>query len=277
MSSISELEELTTTVRRDIVKMIHEAGSGHPGGSLSMVEILVALFFEILNKKPDNPQWPARDRLVLSKGHGVPALYSVLARAGYFPVEKLQNLRKLGSPLQGHPDYSRLPAVEASTGSLGQGLSIAAGIALAAQVQNRDYHTYCLIGDGESNEGQIWEAALFSPEQDLTNLTVIVDYNKYQLDGAVEDILPLEPFVDKWESFNWKTTRVDGHDLSETVEVLQRARQDTDNPHAIIADTIKGKGISFMENNNDFHGRAPTDEELEQALDELNNNRAGAE
>ncbi len=275
MSAYPELEELTTTVRRDIVEMIHAAGSGHPGGSLSMVEILVALFFEVLEKKPQHPLWADRDRLVLSKGHGVPALYSVLARAGYFSVDKLKNLRKLGSPLQGHPDYSRLPAVEASTGSLGQGLSIAAGMALAARLQNRDYHTYCLVGDGESDEGQIWEAALFSPQHDLTNLTVIVDYNKYQLDGSVDDILPLEPFVEKWESFNWKTTRANGHDLETMIRVLEEAKQDKDYPHAIIADTVKGKGISFMEANNDFHGRAPTDEELEQALEELNSQKSG--
>ncbi|MGM0381156.1 MAG: transketolase, partial [bacterium] len=254
---------------------IHAAGSGHPGGSLSMVEILTALFFEILDKKPEDPTWPDRDRLVLSKGHGVPALYSVLARAGYFPVDELMDLRKLGSPLQGHPDYSRLPAVEASTGSLGQGLSIAAGMALAARLQKRDYHTYCLVGDGESNEGQIWEAALFAPQHDLTNLTVIVDYNKYQLDGAVDEILPLEPFVEKWESFNWKTTRVDGHKLDKMIDVLATAKNDSEYPHAIIADTVKGKGISFMAANNDFHGRAPTDKELEQALDELEDKKAG--
>jgi transketolase len=233
-----------------------------------MVEILTTLFFNEMKLDPDDPEWPDRDRFILSKGHGVPALYAVLARRGYFPVEDLMTLRKLGSPLQGHPDRSRLPAVEASTGSLGQGLSIAAGTALAARIEDRDYHTYCLISDGENEEGQIWEAAMFAGNHDLGNLTAILDYNKYQLDGAIDDIQPLEPLVEKWENFGWSVTRIDGHDLDEVSEALQWSR-DEDGASMIVADTVKGQGISFMEGNNEFHGRAPTDDELEQALDEL--------
>ncbi len=266
----AELESLTYKVRKDIVKMINRAGSGHPGGSLSIVELLVGLFFEVLEKRPDQPRWSGRDRFVLSKGHGVPALYSVLARSGYFPVEELSNLRKLGSPLQGHPDYSRLPAVEASTGSLGQGLSIAAGIALSARHMDHNFHSYCLVGDGEVDEGQIWEAASFAAHHELLNLTAIVDYNKYQLDGAVDDILSLAPLGDKWQSFGWEVREIDGHDLEEVISALNWGYREEGAPRVIIANTIKGKGISFMEENNDFHGSAPDDEQTEQALAELN-------
>lgn len=269
MSAPDNLVERTVEIRRDIVRMIHEAGSGHPGGSLSMVEILTSLFFEVMDYDPDHPEWEDRDRFVLSKGHGVPALYATLAHRGVFPRDDLMTLRKLGSPLQGHPDVCKMPAVEASTGSLGQGLSIAAGMAMGNDLHERDNHVFCLISDGENNEGQIWEASLFAPNHDLSNLTVIVDYNKYQLDGATEDVLPLEPMVDKWDSFGWNVTRLDGHDLQTVQDALTDAKQDHGRPHCIIADTVKGKGISFMEGNNEFHGRAPTDEELEQALEEL--------
>ncbi len=273
MSSPSDLHRLTVNIRRDILTMLHAAGSGHPGGSLSMVELLTALFFDVMDYRPEAPDWDRRDRFVLSKGHGVPALYATLAHRGVFPREDLMTLRKLGSPLQGHPDVSRMPAVEASTGSLGQGLSIAAGMAMGSELNGFDNHVFCLISDGENNEGQIWEAALFAPNHQLANLTVIVDYNKYQLDGATEDVLSLEPMVDKWESFGWHVDRIDGHDLETVVDVLGEARKDRESPHCIIADTIKGKGVSFMEGNNEFHGRAPTDEELERALDELAVNR----
>lgn len=266
--SIDELEKMTVTLRKDIVRMIHAAGSGHPGGSLSMVEILTTLFFNEMKLDPDDPEWPDRDRFILSKGHGVPALYAVLAHRGYFPVEDLMTLRKLGSPLQGHPDRSRMPAVEASTGSLGQGLSIAAGTALAADIEDRDYHTYCLISDGENEEGQIWEAAMFAGNHDMGNLTAILDYNKYQLDGAIDDIQPLEPLKEKWEDFGWSVRQIDGHDLDDVRDALQWSR-DEDGASMIIADTVKGQGVSFMEGNNEFHGRAPTDEELDDALDEL--------
>ncbi len=272
--TIGELEKTAVTLRQDIVRMIHSADSGHPGGSLSITDIVTALFFRVLNKDPDNPEWEKRDRFVLSKGHAAPALYAALARAGYFPVEDLQTLRKLGSPLQGHPDSQRLPAVEACTGSLGQGLSVSSGIALASQIQDLDYQTFCLVGDGEMNEGQIWEAALFVPNCDLSSLTVIVDYNQYQLDGPVEDILPLEPLNEKWEAFNWSVERIDGHNMEEVVGTLEKVRNDHKSPNLIIAETVKGKGVSFMENNNDFHGKAPDEHQLQRALDELKEREA---
>lgn len=275
-ATIQDLDDQALTLRKDILRMIHRAGSGHPGGSLSMVEIVTALFFRILNKDPDRPRWEDRDRFVLSKGHGVPALYAALAHAGYFPREELMTLRKLGSPLQGHPDSRRLPAVEACTGSLGQGLSIASGIALAARIQDRDYHTYCMVGDGEIDEGQIWESALFNPTHELTNLTVVIDYNRYQLDGAVDDILPLEPLAEKWEAFGWAVKEIDGHDMGQVVEALERGREDTDRLHLVVAHTVKGKGVSFMEGNNSFHGKAPDDEQLEVALNELEQREAVA-
>lgn len=267
--SVAELEKLALHLRKEIVQMIHAAGSGHPGGSLSMVEFLTALFFREMKLDPEDPTWEERDRFILSKGHGVPALYAALAHRGYFPVEDLMTLRKLGSPLQGHPDRSRLPAVEASTGSLGQGLSIAVGTALAARLAEKEYHTYCLISDGENEEGQIWEAAMFAGNHNLTNLTAILDYNKYQLDGAVEDIQSLEPLKKKWEDFGWAVRQIDGHDMETVLEALQWARNDDQNANMIVADTVKGQGVSFMEGNNEFHGRAPTDDELERALDEL--------
>ncbi|MFB6226738.1 MAG: transketolase [bacterium] len=271
--SISDLRKQANTTRKDIVRMIHRAGSGHPGGSLSITDIVTALFFRVLDNDPDNPRWEERDRFVLSKGHAVPALYSALAHAGYFPVEDLSTLRKLGSPLQGHPDSDRLPAVEACTGSLGQGLSIASGIALASSIRDLDYHTFCLIGDGEVNEGQIWESALFNPSHDLSSLTVIVDYNKYQLDGPVDDIVPLEPFDEKWDAFNWTVRSIDGHDMEQIVPELEEAKE-SDDPTVIIADTVKGKGVSFMEGDNGFHGKAPDDDQLDKALDELNDREA---
>ncbi len=270
---LSEIELLTYDIRMDVVEMINRAASGHPGSSLSMVELVAALFFKIMKFNPEDPHWPERDRFVLSKGHGVPTLYSVLAHAGYFPREKLMELRSLGSPLQGHPDYSRLPAVEASTGSLGQGLSIAAGIALSTRHLEQDFHSFCLLGDGELDEGQVWEAAAFSAHHRLTNLTAIVDYNKFQLDGAVADIIRLEPLAEKWSSFGWEVREIDGHDLEEVVDALQWSQSGDTAPRALIAHTIKGKGVSFMESNNEFHGTAPDDAETQQALAELKSAR----
>ncbi len=266
---LEELKLLTYDIRSDIVEMIGRAESGHPGSSLSMVELVTALFFEIMELRPDEPDWPERDRFVLSKGHGVPALYSVLARAGYFPLDKLRELRRLGSPLQGHPDYSRLPAVEASTGSLGQGLSISAGIALSACHLDKNFHSFCLLGDGELNEGQVWEAAAFAAHHKLSNLTAIVDYNKFQLDGPVDEIMQMEPMVDKWQAFGWEVQEVDGHDLEQVVEALHWTKDSDHLPRCLIAHTIKGKGVSFMENNNKFHGKAPDQQELADALAEL--------
>lgn len=266
---VTELVEKARWIRRESLRMIHAAGSGHPGGSLSAADILAALFFHVMRYKPEDPRWPDRDRFVLSKGHGVPALYAALAKAGFFDPAELLTLRRLNSPLQGHPSVKDLPAVEASTGSLGQGLSIAVGMALAARLDRKDYRVYCLLGDGEIQEGQVWEAALSAPHHRLDNLTAIIDYNKYQLDGSVEDILDLEPLADKWVACGWHVQELDGHDMAAVLDALEQARRVSGRPQVLIAHTVKGKGVSFMEHNNDFHGRAPTDEELERALAEL--------
>lgn len=268
------LEKISLDVRRDIIKMLGVAGSGHPGGSLSLVEILVSLYFHFLRHDPKNPKWTDRDRFILSKGHGCPALYSVLARCGYFETELLLTLRKLGSPLQGHPDMVRTPGIEASTGSLGQGLSFGAGCAIAAKLDKKDYLNYIVISDGELNEGQIWEAAAFASFRKLSNLITILDYNKFQLSGASRDILDMEPVADKWKAFGWRVKEVDGHSLSQIADALIWAGQSKDLPSIIVAHTVKGKGVSFIENNNNFHGVAPTKEETGKALKELGENEA---
>ncbi len=252
--------------------MLTEAGSGHPGGSLSCIDILTALYFKIMRHDPAKPKWPDRDRFILSKGHGAPALYAALAYSGYFAKDQLMTLRKLGSPLQGHPDMRRLPGVEASTGSLGQGLSIGVGIALAGKLDKKDYRTYVVISDGENHEGQIWEAAAFAGHHKLDHLVAILDYNKFQLDDAIKNILDIEPIVDKWKAFGFHTFEIDGHDMNAIVDTLEKAKQVKGKPVMIIAHTIKGKGVSFMENNNHFHGVAPTKEEEAKALKELESN-----
>lgn len=269
--SIPELEAKAKVLRRHVVQMIGEAKSGHPGGSLSAADIVTALFFRIMRHDPSNPRWPDRDRFVLSKGHGVPVLYAALAEAGYIPQEWLRTLRKINSPLQGHPSVKDLPYVEASTGSLGQGLSIGLGMALAARLDGRRYHVFVMIGDGESEEGQIWEAAMAAHHYRVSNLIGILDYNKYQLDDALEKVMNPAPLAEKWRAFGWLVREIDGHHMAEIVEALEwaKAQQDQGLPVMIIAHTVKGKGVSFMENNNEFHGRAPTPEELELALREL--------
>lgn len=270
VESLDELRRMAVRLRIEILKMIAAAGSGHPGGSLSEVELLLALYFRVLRHDPRNPQWRERDRFVLSKGHGCPALYAVLAEAGYIDPELLPTLRKLGSPLQGHPDRRFLPVLEASTGSLGQGISIGNGMALAAKLDKLDYHTFVMVGDGEIQEGQNWEAAMFAAHHQLSNFTVIVDYNKQQLDGFLKDILEVKPLPDKFRSFGWNPIEIDGHNFEEVIPALERARANTsDKPTAIIANTIKGKGVSFMENNPKWHGVAPKPEELAAALKEL--------
>ena len=260
------------TIRRDIIKMLGIAGSGHPGGSLSCTDILTLLYFHFLRHDAKNPKWPDRDRLIFSKGHGCPALYAALARAGYFNADMLLTLRQLGSPLQGHPDMRRLPGIEASTGSLGQGLSVGIGCALAARFDKKDFKTYVIISDGELNEGQIWEAAAFAPHHKLSNLITILDYNKFQLSGATKDILNMEPVAEKWRVFGWETKEIDGHNHKEIFEAIEWAREAQNAPRIIIAHTIKGKGVSFMENNNHFHGVANTKEETARALKELGEN-----
>lgn len=266
------LSRTTLTIRRDIIKMLGIAGSGHPGSSLSCTDILVLLYFHFLRHDPKNPKWADRDRLILSKGHGCPALYSVLARAGYFDPKMLLTLRQLGSPLQGHPDVRRLPGIEASTGSLGQGLSVGIGCALAARFDKKDFKTYTIISDGEMNEGQIWEAAAFASFHKLSNLIAILDYNKFQLSGATKDILDMEPVEDKWRSFGWETRQINGHDHREVASGIEWTLGAVSAPRILIAHTIKGKGVSFMENNNHFHGVANTKDETVRALKELGEN-----
>ena len=264
-----ELQAIAKRIRRDIVEMITHAGSGHPGGSLSAVEILVTLFYDVMRHDPSNAKWPDRDHFILSKGHAAPVLYSVMAECGYCPKDQLNTLRKLGSIYQGHPDVRFLPALEASTGSLGEGLSIGIGMALAAKLDKRPSRSYVVVGDGESQEGQIWESAMFGGDKSVDNLVCIVDYNHIQLDGFVNDIMPLDPLADKWRSFNWHAIEVDGHNIPALQAAFAEAAATKGKPTAIVAHTIKGKGVSFMENNPKFHGIAPTEEEMERALVEL--------
>ena len=263
------LSKTALTIRRDIIKMLGIAGSGHPGGSLSCTDVLTLLYFHFLKQDPKNPKWADRDRLIFSKGHGAPALYSALARSGYFDPAILLTLRQLGSPLQGHPDMRRLPGIEASTGSLGQGLSVAIGCALAARFDGKDFKSYAIISDGELNEGQIWEAAAFAAHHKLRNLITILDFNKYQLSGATKDILNMEPVALKWKAFGWETKEINGHHHKEIFDAIEWARAAEDAPRIIIAHTIKGKGVSFMENDNNFHGVANTKDETASALKEL--------
>ncbi|MDP9268091.1 MAG: transketolase [Acidobacteriota bacterium] len=270
VESIDELKRIARSLRIDIIKMIGAAGSGHPGGSLSEVELLTALYWRVLRHDPKDPQWRDRDRFILSKGHGVPALYAALAHAGYIDPALLMTLRKLGSPLQGHPDKRMLPILEASTGSLGQGISIGIGTALAAKLDQLDYHTFVMIGDGESQEGQIWEAAMFAPFHKLNNLTVIVDNNKQQLDDFTDKILSLKPLAEKWKSFGWNVEEIDGHDFAQVIPALEKARANpSEKPTCVIANTVKGKGVSFMEHQVKWHGVAPKPEEVEAAVKEL--------
>lgn len=249
--------------------MLAKAGSGHPGGSLSASDILACLYFHVMQHHPEDPAWVDRDRLVLSKGHGCPAVYAAMALSGYFPKEELLTLRQLGSRLQGHPDQRRLPGLEGSTGSLGQGLSVACGIALAGKLDSKGFWTYCLMSDGEIQEGQTWEAIAFAGFRKLEHLIAMVDYNKFQLDGAVKDIMDLEPLVLKWQAFNWHVQEIDGHDIPQILRAIETAKATAGKPHVIVAHTVKGKGVSFMEHNNYFHGVAPTAEEAEAALREL--------
>ena len=265
---IKELKKKAIKIRRDILMMLEKSGSGHTGGSLSLVEILVALYYYKMRHDPKNPDWQARDRLLLSKGHGCPALYAVLADCGYFPREELWGLRKLGSLLQGHPQLG-LRGIEISSGSLGQGLSIANGMALANRMDKINPKIYCIMGDGETNEGQIWEAAMTASHYGLSSVCGIVDYNKMQIDGFCCDVKGLEPYAEKWKSFGWHTLEIDGHDLTALMNALDEADRVKDKPQVLIAHTVKGKGVSFTENRVEWHGIAPKKDELEKALKEL--------
>lgn len=267
--SLADLQATALRVRREIVEMIGEAKSGHPGGSLSAVEVLTTLFFDVMRHDPKNPGWVDRDRFILSKGHAAPVLYSILAEAGYTPKDQLNTLRKLGSIYQGHPDKRYIPALEGSTGSLGVGLSLGLGMALAAKLNKSDYRTYVLLGDGEIQEGQIWEAAMFGAFHKVDNIVAIVDYNRIQLDGFVKDIMEVEPLAEKWRAFGWHTLEIDGHDVPKLQAAFAEAAATKGKPTALVAHTIKGKGVSFMENNPKFHGSAPTPAEVAAALQEL--------
>lgn len=266
---VARLREISGRLRLDIIEMIAKAGSGHPGGSLSVIDLVTALYFARMKHDPKNPHWADRDRLVLSKGHAVPALYAVMAEAGYFPREKLLTLREMGSELQGHPVNWMLPGIEACTGSLGQGMSVAQGMALASKLDGKKFHTWCIIGDGESQEGQVWEAAMSAPKFQLDTLTVILDYNHGQIDGPVDQVMPLEPVAGKWRAFNWNVVECNGHDFADILRAFDEARACEGKPTFIIAHTIKGKGVSFMENQISWHGAAPNKEQTEKALAEL--------
>ncbi|MCH8088866.1 MAG: transketolase [Chloroflexi bacterium] len=266
--SLQEMESRARVIRRHIVKMTAAAGSGHPGGSLSAVELLTALYFRVLRHNPSDPHWLDRDRFILSKGHCVPVLYSVLAEAGYFDVKELQTFRKVGSLLQGHC-HVMTPGVEQCAGSLGQGLSFGIGAALAGRLDGRDYTVYVMIGDGECDEGQVWEAAMAASHFRLDNLVAIVDRNRIQNDRHTSEAMEIEPIADKWASFGWTVKEIDGHDLAQVVDALEAAHQQDGERHAIIAHTTKGKGVSFMEDNPEFHGKAPNPEQLQKALQEL--------
>jgi len=265
---ILKLKKTANRIRKLIIRMLTKSASGHPGGSLSSTDIMTCLFFEVMRCDPQNPKWPDRDRFHLSKGHCCPALYAVLAEKGYFDKEHLWTLRKLGSLLQGHPDR-RTPGIEVASGSLGQGLSVASGMALAGKLDKKDYRVYCLTGDGELQEGNIWEAAMSAAHFKLDNLCAIVDLNRFQIDGRTEEIMNLEPLVNKWESFGWHVIQCDGHNIAELMAAFEKAGTVKLKPTVILADTVKGKGVSFMEHVKDFHGRAPTEEEEKIALHEL--------
>ena len=265
-----ELARVANEVRRGIVTGVHAAKAGHPGGSLSIADILTYLYFEDMNVDPADPHKAARDRLVLSKGHAAPALYSVLASRGFFPVEELETLRHIGSRLQGHPNMNDTPGVDMSTGSLGQGISAAVGMALAAKHWHEDYRTYAILGDGEIQEGQVWEAAMFAGNQHLDNLCLVVDHNRLQIDGSNEEVNSPMPIADKFRAFKFNVIEVaDGNDMAQVREAFQAARAHKGEPTCIVAETLKGKGVSFMEDQVGWHGKAPNDEQYAQAMAEL--------
>mgnify|MGYP001765744063 FL=1 len=266
---IKELESIARKVRLHSIKMIYEAGSGHPGGSLSSADILTALYFHIMKHDPKKPDWADRDRFVLSKGHGAPALYAVLAEAGYFEVEELCTLRKMGSRLQGHPCMGKTPGIEMSTGSLGHGLAAGNGMALAARLDRKLYRIFVLLGDGEMDVGETWEAAMLASHYKLDNVTAYVDRNRLQLDGPTEKIMSIEPLADKWKAFGWHVIEINGHAMKEIIQATNEAKGVKGRPTVIICHTIKGKGVSYMEGNLHFHGKAPSESEYKQALKEL--------
>ena len=260
---------MAVKIRKHVLTMLHEARSGHTGGSLSAVDAIVALYFHHMRHNPSNPRDPNRDRFILSKGHAVPALYAALAECGYFDVSELLTLRKINSRLQGHPANTKTPGIEVSTGSLGQGLSFGIGVALAGKLDRKDYNVYVMVGDGETDEGQIWEAAAAASHYKLDNLTALLDRNRLQIDGFTEDVMSLEIVRERWRAFGWNVIEVDGHNMKEILDALHKADAHKKQPTMIILHTVKGKGVSFMENKAEYHGVAPNDEEYEKAMKEL--------
>ncbi|MDD5337144.1 MAG: transketolase [Candidatus ainarchaeum sp.] len=265
VTSLKQLQLIANTIRQDLVNMLEEAKSGHSAGSIGLADIFTALYFNVIYHDPQNPQWEGRDRFVLSNGHVCPVLYAVLANAGYFPKEELMTLRKLGSRLQGHPHRGTLPGIETSSGPLGQGISQAVGMAIVAKAEKRKWRVYCVMSDGEHQEGQVWEAAMLASKYKLGNLTIIIDRNNIQIDGFTEEIMPLEPFVEKYKSFGWHVLEVDGHNIQKIIEACEESKAIYEKPTVIIAHTIPGKGIPFMEFLTEWHGKSPTKEQAEEA------------
>ncbi len=270
VTNIEELKEIAHIARKNVIEEIYGAQSGHPGSSLSCIEILTTLYFNQMNINPREPKMQERDKLVLSKGHASPALYTILAQRGFFPQEELKNFRKLGSILQGHPDFRKVPGVDMSSGSLGQGMSSACGMAIACKLNKQQNRIYCIVGDGELEEGQIWEAAMTAAHYKLDNLCVIVDNNKLQIDGKIEDIMNPNPIDKKFASFGFVVLKADGHNIENLIQAFEKAKQIKNQPTVIIADTIKGKGVSYMEEKVEWHGKAPNSEEYKLAMEELN-------
>jgi len=270
-NKVSELKAIATDIRKDILKSLAEAGSGHTGGSLGLADIFTVLYFNILNHNPVDPAWPERDRLILSIGHVTPAHYTVLAHSGYFPKEELLTLRKLGSRLQGHPGKEHgLPGLELSAGSLGQGLSVSVGMALAAKSDRKTWRVYCIMGDGELQEGSVWEAAMSAAHHKLDNITAIVDRNKLQIDGATSDVMEIEPLTDKWNAFGWNLLECDGHNHQNIIDTINHARETKGKPSVIIAHTIMGKGVKEIENDHRWHGKAPSKKDISRFVESLN-------
>ncbi len=267
--SVEELKQMAATIRCDIIEMICTAGAGHPGGSLSATDIVTALYFRLMRLDPQNPRWPDRDRFILSKGHACPVWYATLAERGFFDKAHLGTLRQLGSILQGHPDMNKVPGIDMTAGSLGQGLSVGVGMALAGKLQKKDYHVWVVVGDGESQEGSVWEAAMSAAKWRLDNITAILDRNNLQNDWHVDELMPIEPVADKWQAFGWHVVDIEGHDMEAIVAALVAARDRQGGPTLVLARTVKGKGVSYMENVCEWHGKAPCQEEADQALDEI--------
>ena len=271
ITDVQELNEIAKNIRVKILHMLTRAGSGHTGGSLSAVDVAVAIYFSKMNFDPANPLWEKRDRFIMSKGHAAPLMYAIMAEAGYFPKKTIETLRTIESPLQGHPCCRKLPGIEVSTGSLGQGLSVANGMALGLKLDNNPARVYCIMGDGEIQEGQIWEAAMTAAHYKIDNICGVVDNNGLQIDGPVEKVMGIEPIHDKWTSFGWHVIDIDGHNMEEILAALNEAGSVKGRPSVIIANTTKGKGVSFFENKVEYHGKTPSQEEFEMAVKEINN------